>query len=369
MTGPKNATSAVPLPIWKKSLCTANKEKGKANPARKQIALNSEEWTVTQTTKGDITKDNSSYHNKQSPHPSSGFPARYDDSLFNMVNDFGYALSLPRYGITDSDSHSAVMPKDPQSSDASRKKTMDLPLSGETNQTKARASACTPDSAKSTGSTESTESTGSTGSTRSTNSGYLISNCHTPVGSGSQIVTAALTTSSTQKTSVQQVTKSVSTSASMSKRVNNEVFRITDTKEHDGQGMTDLHNQIRAGNIGLVRRILGFADGQVNSPNSLGFYPIHTAVHKNYTDIVKMLINNGADVNCKVENNYGATPLHIAIKKGSCSMVTLLVDNGANVTLTNTEGKTPLEWATMKDRSDLVEAAMASLEVTTECRQ
>ncbi|XP_063426863.1 uncharacterized protein LOC134710434 [Mytilus trossulus] len=55
-------------------------------------------------------------------------------------------------------------------------------------------------------------------------------------------------------------------------------------------------------------------------------------------DIVKELIRSGADVNCFSE--FGETPVYIAVKSGRCKMVRLLLENGAQVNLRR--------WFTMK---------------------
>lgn len=59
-------------------------------------------------------------------------------------------------------------------------------------------------------------------------------------------------------------------------------------------------------------------------------------------EIVKLLIDNGADVNAKT--NFNSTALHYAVINGnSIENIKFLIDNGADVNAKNYEGKTALE--------------------------
>ncbi|CAC5374065.1 unnamed protein product [Mytilus coruscus] len=67
----------------------------------------------------------------------------------------------------------------------------------------------------------------------------------------------------------------------------------------------------------------------ISNPLVKSFFPL--AVLGGSFDIVKELISSGADVNCFSE--FWETPLYIAVKSGCCKMVRLLVENGAQVNL------------------------------------
>ncbi len=58
---------------------------------------------------------------------------------------------------------------------------------------------------------------------------------------------------------------------------------------------------------------------------------------KNYSDIVKLLITKGADVNSKGE--HGFTPLFLTRRK---DIAELLIENGADIHAKNNKGSTPL---------------------------
>ena len=67
---------------------------------------------------------------------------------------------------------------------------------------------------------------------------------------------------------------------------------------------------------------------------------MHRAAWGRHTEIVELLITNGADVNAK--DDRGATPLHHAIDK---EIVELLIAEGADVNAKDKRGRTPLDVA------------------------
>ncbi|WP_406832882.1 MULTISPECIES: RHS repeat-associated core domain-containing protein [unclassified Wolbachia] len=66
--------------------------------------------------------------------------------------------------------------------------------------------------------------------------------------------------------------------------------------------------------------------------------PLHLAASSGKLDVVKYLVDKGADV--KVKDNYGETSLHSS--SGKLDVVKYLVDKGADVNAKDNNGKTPL---------------------------
>ena len=75
-----------------------------------------------------------------------------------------------------------------------------------------------------------------------------------------------------------------------------------------------------------------------------GWTALHYATWFNRIDVIKRLVDEGADVNR--QTRYGnETPLHFAARKNNTEAVRLLLDNGADINLKNSENKTPLDVA------------------------
>ena len=98
----------------------------------------------------------------------------------------------------------------------------------------------------------------------------------------------------------------------------------------------------------------------VNGRARNGNTPLTCAVENLNAELVKYLLDNGADVNTQDES--GITPLHQAIDceaeyakslydegdvnaSPTIQVINLLIDAGANVNAKNKRGETPLRWA------------------------
>jgi len=116
----------------------------------------------------------------------------------------------------------------------------------------------------------------------------------------------------------------------------------------------------------------------LNTQNALGVCALHLAVEKGLSNIVKLLLERGANPN--IRNEYHEIPfelleeedvsyipstwiqkiikdlqdlaritaLHIATKNGSLEIATLLIKYGANVDIKDPGGCTPLHWAAIR---------------------
>ena len=79
---------------------------------------------------------------------------------------------------------------------------------------------------------------------------------------------------------------------------------------------------------------------------------VHEAAFKECYDIVKLLIDNGADVN--TQNEDGTSPLHVSAMKGYHDTAKLLIENGADVNIKDNDDWTPLRWAVCENKYDIV---------------
>ena len=108
-------------------------------------------------------------------------------------------------------------------------------------------------------------------------------------------------------------------------------------------GCMSIQEAASAGNVGEVKKQLAWG---VN-PNSRTFWykrsPLHTSAAYGRTRVVKLLLENGANVN--IRNEGGETPLHYATGHGHINVMKVLLENGANVSEKGTGCGTPLQWA------------------------
>ncbi|HVV54678.1 MAG TPA: ankyrin repeat domain-containing protein [Mucilaginibacter sp.] len=104
-----------------------------------------------------------------------------------------------------------------------------------------------------------------------------------------------------------------------------------------------------------VARYLVLKGADVNQPSNNGFrvFPIHSAVAGDHTEITRMLIENGANVN--VRQQAGATPLHSAAQNGNLDILIMLLENGADTSVRMEGGKLPADMAREKGFTEIAE--------------
>lgn len=99
----------------------------------------------------------------------------------------------------------------------------------------------------------------------------------------------------------------------------------------------------------------------VNQVNQHGLYPLHHATQHCHTEIMRILIDKGADVNVKSTVEEYTFPLSIAIRNNSLEAIKLLVDSGANVNeRINSRKVTPLYHAVSVKNAELVKLLLAN---------
>lgn len=94
------------------------------------------------------------------------------------------------------------------------------------------------------------------------------------------------------------------------------------------------------GNLDIVKLLIE-KGANINVKYDLYNTPLHIAMINGNLEIVKLLIEKGADVNAKNETND--TPLHIAMIKGNHDIVKLLIEKGADINIENTKLIKPLD--------------------------
>ena len=121
-----------------------------------------------------------------------------------------------------------------------------------------------------------------------------------------------------------------------------------------GDGFTPLSLACYFGQFEVARYlVLKGADVNLPSKNGFNVYPLHSATAGNYTNIARMLVDNGAQVNVKQQE--GSTPLHSAAQNGNLELLILLLENGADVNIRLESGKLPADLAREKGFDDIAE--------------
>lgn len=127
-------------------------------------------------------------------------------------------------------------------------------------------------------------------------------------------------------------------------------------------GDTPLHWPAHNGYIDIVRLLLDHgADPRQHEINWIGGTPLHWASER-HGDICQMLIDAGADVNARVvqpgSSHLGGTPLHwCARQKDDCAeAIRVLLKNGADASLKDAFDKTALQYAQEMSHPRVAEA-------------
>jgi len=82
------------------------------------------------------------------------------------------------------------------------------------------------------------------------------------------------------------------------------------------------------------------------------------ASRNNHGNIIKLLLDNGADVN--IIGSNCKTALMYALWNGRINIVKLLIDNGADLTAVDQNGSTVLKLAEMYKNNDIIEVLKAA---------
>jgi hypothetical protein len=112
---------------------------------------------------------------------------------------------------------------------------------------------------------------------------------------------------------------------------------------------TPLINAAKSNNIIELENLLN-KGVNVNEEWLAGSTALYEAVRvKSSIETVRFLLNKGADVNNGLSNGW--KPIHLAVDNGNANMVKLLLDYGADVTFRNAYDQTPLKIAKKKGYS------------------
>jgi uncharacterized protein len=95
------------------------------------------------------------------------------------------------------------------------------------------------------------------------------------------------------------------------------------------------------------------ADVNAVARNTTGFTALTGAVANNHTEIAKLLVRRGAQVNYRYEGGF--SPLMGASENGNVELVNFLLENGADPSAKTKDGRTSMSFAKEKNHSEVIE--------------
>jgi ankyrin repeat protein len=130
-------------------------------------------------------------------------------------------------------------------------------------------------------------------------------------------------------------------------------------KNWSGDGFTPLHFAAFFSQPAIAHELVRRgADVSAVSMNPMEVTALHSAAAAHATEIVRLLVENGAPVNAK--QHGGWTALHAAADNGDEEMIRILLQHGADPRAQNDDGKTPAQIAQLKGRDKALQLLSAA---------
>ena len=121
-----------------------------------------------------------------------------------------------------------------------------------------------------------------------------------------------------------------------------------------GKSITSqFRDACKTGDLKKVKYLLARSK-KINVKYLNAMYTLNFAVMDGYSNIVKLLVDMGANVN-KGDSYYECRPLHDACRKGYLKIAEILVENGADIDATTYfSNSTPLHYAAIKQNYEII---------------
>ena len=117
----------------------------------------------------------------------------------------------------------------------------------------------------------------------------------------------------------------------------------------------DVFEASATGNLERVRELVKENAGLVNAFAADGFFPLGLAAFFRHRAIVEFLLTNGAEVNTAARNAQKVTSLHGAVARRDVEIVKMLLERGADPNATQERGFAPLHDAAANGNLALVQ--------------
>lgn len=117
----------------------------------------------------------------------------------------------------------------------------------------------------------------------------------------------------------------------------------------------NLFEACAVGNLENVISILTQDSSGLNNYSPDGFQPLGLASFFGHTEIVRLLLERGADFGSASKNGLSVTPLNSAAAGKHTEIARMLLENGADPNFRQAEGFTPLHAASQNGQREMVE--------------
>lgn len=120
----------------------------------------------------------------------------------------------------------------------------------------------------------------------------------------------------------------------------------------DSKGRSLLHEAAYSGKEKIVSFLISKGIN-VNLTDPLGWTALHEAVLKENTQAVQVLLKS-KNINVNAQTTTGKSPLSLAVQKGNLSLVKLILENHANINITDINGWTVLHHAAHNSYNEIL---------------
>jgi ankyrin repeat protein len=117
----------------------------------------------------------------------------------------------------------------------------------------------------------------------------------------------------------------------------------------------DVFEASALGDLESVRKLVSADQGLVNAFAPDGFYPLGLAAYFGHRAVVEFLLKNGADVSLAARNAQKVTALHAGASRGGAEIVKMLLEAGADPNAKQERGFVPLHSAAANGNAAVVE--------------
>ena len=125
------------------------------------------------------------------------------------------------------------------------------------------------------------------------------------------------------------------------------------------KGHLDVFEAAALGRTAELRALIEDDRSRIRAYAADGFYPLGLAAYFKHRDTVRMLLDLGADVQQAAANGAKVTALHAAVSSNQPEIVRWLIDAGADVNARQQMDYTPLMGAAANARLDIIDMLLA----------